>query len=243
MTGLPPRHASSRSASALPLEHLLFKLNRSEQEMLKLLNLERFLVDLMIPSDRKALLDRAREQVLDLDTEIVADEAGQDVAVAVLGMALEAQQADRPAGPDDVGQNRAFGNRLGRLEMRVVDGFQVVPATGPRGKAAVGRCAELAQVEIIDPPLRDAGGELALGKARSARGRDGADIDEERDARLRQRIDHGRLGHLLVSDGEDRSFRRGRRHVPAPLFPVAAQVKTIRLPPSAGSATPPAEAI
>jgi hypothetical protein len=53
-TGSADRKQGPAASTYRQLEHILLGSNRSEQDVLKLLNLERFLTDWMIPSNRKA---------------------------------------------------------------------------------------------------------------------------------------------------------------------------------------------
>jgi hypothetical protein len=68
---------------------------------------------------------------------------------------------------------------------------------------AVGRRAEIAKVEIVDPHCGDAGGELPLGEARPAGGCNRAHVDEESHAGGGKGPDHRIRGRFLVADGED----------------------------------------
>jgi hypothetical protein len=52
--------------------------------------------------------------------------------------------------------------------------------------------------EAIEP-----GGELVLGKAGTAGGRDGAHVDQELHPRLLEFVEHGLGGRLFVADGEE----------------------------------------
>ena len=102
--------------------------------------------------------------------------------MAMVGVALEAEQAQRSAGLDQAGQLVHLGRRrLGR-QVRLEDPAHVGVAAAAGGEAAVRWRAEAAQMEVVDPDRGDAGRELALGEAGPARGGDGADVDQQADA-------------------------------------------------------------
>ena len=76
-----------------------------------------------------------------------------------------------------------------------------------RGVAAFLRGAELLQMQIADAGLVETGGQLPLGEAGAARGRDRARVDDEADAGALEFVDDGGGPRLLVADGEERHRR------------------------------------
>src|SRR5262249_27894661 len=96
--------------------------------------------------------------------------------------------------------------RIGRLEMFLEDAEELVAVAGARGEAALLGRPERAQMDVADAALVEAGGKLALGEAGTARGRDGAHVDDEVDLGVAQLIEHCAGGRVLVADGEERLF-------------------------------------
>src|SRR5947209_11779413 len=74
--------------------------------------------------------------------------------------------------------------------------------TGVRGVAPFLRRAELLQMQVADAGFIEAGGELAFGESRAARGRDRARIHHEADLGALELADDGIGLRLLVADGE-----------------------------------------
>ena len=138
--------------------------------------------------------------------DALADEFGNNHAVAMLGMPLEAEQAGALAGFHQRGElvELLDGRRSG--ELGLIDAAQIVIAAGPCRLPSLGRCAEPTQVQIIDTSAADAGRQQRLGKASTARGGDGAHIHQQLDTGARQRVQHGIGGYLLVADGEKRGL-------------------------------------
>ena len=91
-------------------------------------------------------------------------------AVAVLGPALVAQQAQASPLADQLAEIGEFGLGLRGGELALIDPPQIVVEAGPRRMPAFGGRAQSAQVEIVDSGLGQAGGELALGEAGATRG-------------------------------------------------------------------------
>src|SRR4051812_40979131 len=91
--------------------------------------------------------------------------------------------------------------------------------------AFLGR-AELLQMQVADTGLVEPGGELPLGEAGAARGRDGARIDDESHAMALEFANDVGRGRLLVAD------REKGRHGP---HMVSAGVRGSVLPFSPGS--------
>ena len=124
--------------------------------------------------------------------------------VAAAGVGLVAQQAYPSAqGKLDRMGERALGRR--RLQVGVEDLRHFRGATGAGGDAAgLGR-AEVPQVQIVYPCVRQAAPEQGLGEARPTRGGDGANIDQKLDARLLQPGHHlGQRGPLIAYGGDGR---------------------------------------
>jgi hypothetical protein len=80
----------------------------------------------------------------------------------------------------------------------------LVSVTAARREPPLFRSAELLQMHIADAVLIKSGSKLAFRKSRPPRCRHGAHIDQESDSRLRQRVEKGVRGGLLVADGEQR---------------------------------------
>ena len=76
-------------------------------------------------------------------------------------------------------------------------------------------------MQIADAGLVEAGGQLALGEARPARGRDRARVDDQAHAGALEFVDDGGGFRLLVADGEGHAI--GACNVPLALRPAALQ--------------------
>jgi hypothetical protein len=74
--------------------------------------------------------------------------------------------------------------------------------TGPHRIAARLRRSETLQMQIVDTLLVQTRGKLAFGKARLARLRHGAHVDQQPHPCLTQRGEHIVDGTTLVADGE-----------------------------------------
>ncbi len=132
-------------------------------------------------------------------------------AVAMVGIALIAEKADAAARTDQPRQFIEFLARLRGGEMRLIDTKEGVELSGARREPPFLQRSEVPHVQIADAALVERGGELALGKARAARGRDRPHIDKESDLGTRKLVQDGADGRLLVADGErGRQFLRER---------------------------------
>jgi hypothetical protein len=111
-----------------------------------------------------------------------------DQAVAVLRVALEAEQADR----------LSFGERdrlaeveqgFGLLHMLQENALEAFDVSGARRVTTTLRCAEPAQVPIADRGVSEMRRELVLGEALLARDRCRADVEDQLDAGVFERAD------------------------------------------------------
>ena len=145
--------------------------------------------------------------MLDLEAKAGVKLVSEPLAVAMGGIALVAQQAERPA------RSRAgsFGERcqfiklvlrLRRREMALEDAQHPICISAARCEPAFFRGTELLQMHIGDALFVEPGSKLAFREPRPARRRDGAHIDQEPDLRLRQGIEECPNRGLLVADGE-----------------------------------------
>ena len=117
-----------------------------------------------------------------------------------LRIALVAQQTDALARFDQRQQFAERVLRLRRLDVLVVDAPERVEVAGTRRLPAFRRRAELLQMQIGDAGFVERSGELALGKARPARGRDRAGIDQKIDFGALEFVQHrGGLGFLVAN--------------------------------------------
>lgn len=134
--------------------------------------------------------------------------------MAVRGIGLEAQQAHTSSRPDELDEVRERVLRIGRAHVGEEDLAHLGVMSGACGRASICRRSECAQVHIIDPGIREAGGELRLREARSPGARDRTDVHEQLDASILERAQEAVRGRALVSDrGEwphDRAALRRR---------------------------------
>ena len=132
---------------------------------------------------------------------------GYPLAMAMGRVALVAEQAQRPVrsregGFCQCGQLIEFVLRLRHLQVTLENPQHLVSMTAASRQSPFFRGAKLLQMHVADAALVESSGELAFRESGPSRGRDGPDIDHERDPRLRQRIEKGACGGVLVADGE-----------------------------------------
>src|SRR6267154_1264836 len=137
---------------------------------------------------------RRAKEVLDLEPGALVDELGDAAAVAALRVALVTQQAEAAARGGERRERIELLARLRGREVLLIDAKKLVALAAARRETAFLGGAERAQVQIADGPLVEAGGELAFGKARPARGAHRAHVDHEIDLGLLQGIEHGLRG-------------------------------------------------
>jgi hypothetical protein len=133
----------------------------------------------------------------------------EPLPVAMGGVAFVAQEAQRPARPCDQGLRKRgqlieFVLRFRRFQMAFEDAQHLVSMATTRREPPLFRSAELLQMHIADAVLIESGGKLAFRKPRTPRRRHRTHVDQESDPRLRQRIEEGARGRVLVADGEQR---------------------------------------
>ena len=113
-----------------------------------------------------------------LDRHRLAQGLRHQTAMTVRRVGLEAEQADPPPAPDDVGQSLQLGAGLVSPEVLEIDRphLLVPPRAGRR--PAGSRGAQPAQVEVVDPRAAQVGGEGGLGESRTARAGDRPHVDQ-----------------------------------------------------------------
>src|SRR5262249_53930386 len=111
--------------------------------------------------------------------------------MTMANVAFVAEQASASARLDDRGEFIELFLRRRRRKMGLIDAKEVFEmATAGSEPTGFGR-AEVAQVQITDPRLVEAGSELALGKSRPARGGNSAGVDNKLDSGSPQLAEHG----------------------------------------------------
>ena len=142
-------------------------------------------------------------EVRDLEGEHGRERSRDDVAVAVQGIRFEAEQAHASPGADD--PSEIFERCLGVRRLHVLEKDRL-----HFGVSSCARCGapnrwrtQRAKVEIIDPDLAHTGRELCFRKAGAARAGHCADVDEQLDAGVLQRVlEAARCGALISDCGE-----------------------------------------
>ena len=154
----------------------------------------------------------------DFDRHELRELRRDDVAVTVLGIRLEAQQAHAPASAHDLREIGEGGLRVGRRHVREKDRAHLRVLSRARGGASIGGRAERAEVQISDTDLFDTRGELRLREARPSRARDRANVDEQLYTGLLERTQKAIGRGTLISDrarasarAADAVLRRGSR--------------------------------
>ena len=137
--------------------------------------------------------------MLDLKPEAGMKFGRQPLPVAMGGVALVAQEAQRPPRSRD----RGFRKRSQLIEFMLgLRGFQMalenaqhlVSMTAARCEPPLFRSAELLQMHIADAALIKSGGELAFREPRPPRCRHRAHVHQEPDPGLGQRVEKGARG-------------------------------------------------
>lgn len=126
---------------------------------------------------------------------------GDERAVTVRRIGLEAQEAHAPPGADDLGQG--VEGSLGRRSI------EVLPEDPPHlrvpactcGRAAGCRGAEVAKVQVVDAGALKVGGESGFREAGAARARHRPDIHQQLYPRLTEGLEEGVNRGALVPDG------------------------------------------
>ncbi len=147
--------------------------------------------------------------MFDGSADTFADEIGHHLAVAMFGVAFEAEDADPAPGAHQLRQFIELFPRSGRREMRVVDPAQLVIMAAACGLPTLGGSAKAAQMQVADATFGDAGGEMAFGEAGAPRGGNRAHVDQKLDPGAGQRVQHGGGGDLFIADGEERNRYHG----------------------------------
>ena len=143
------------------------------------------------------------EQVLKLLAGLSRHAVCHDHAVAMLRVALEAEQADRlRLRQRDRLAEVEEGLRL--LHMLKEDALEAFEVPAARRLAAALRGAESAQVPIADPGVCEMRRELVLGEALLAGDRCCANVEHELDACLAQGAEEGIDRAAFIADGADR---------------------------------------
>src|SRR5215207_6414627 len=141
------------------------------------------------------------EQIHRLEATL-GEPLGDDAAVALGGVAFEAEEADRLLA-GKLGQLLELRLRRAACELLAEDPMHPPGVAGPGGIAAGLRRAEVDEVPVADLRFGKVVAQLVLREALLARERDGAHVGERREEAVHIRA--------LVADGEESPLSR-RRH-------------------------------
>ena len=152
--------------------------------------------------DQQQLVQRFRlgNEVHDLERKPAREHSRDDIAVTMPVIGLETEQADAlPCGDDALEIfERPFRARSSHVLEK--DPSHLLVLSCARGRAAICRCAERAQMEVVDPRFFHAGREPALRESRAPRASDRADVDEELDTRGFQCAPEALRRRALIAD-------------------------------------------
>src|SRR5829696_2661244 len=154
------------------------------------------------PRAWQALRGRSDHEQIHRLKATLREPLGDDAAMALGGLALEAEEADRlPAGK--LGQRFELRLRRAGRELLAEDPMHALGIAGPGGFAAGFRRAEVDEVPVADLCLGKVVAQLVLREALLARERDGAHVGDGPDAGVVERREEAVHISALVADGED----------------------------------------
>lgn len=187
-----------------------------------------------------SVLDR-RPEIGDLQRHHLVQRVRDEPPVAMRRIGLEAEDADTASRPNDVREGMQLGLCLLGGEMGEEDAAHLVVSPAARGGASIGRCSETAKMQIVDVDGAQVRRKSGLREPLAPRHRDGAHVDEQLDARGRQRLEklwndgafvsnrgEGMHGVLDVREWDSRMKTRRVRQRKARGFLVAAPGLAIR---------------
>jgi hypothetical protein len=132
-----------------------------------------------------------------------AQPLGDDGAMAVMRLALVAEQAAAPPGRK-FAQHLELVGCFRHFQMGFEDPPEIVVSSASGSQTTVGRRAQRTKVQIFDVDRGDAGLQRVLGEAGAAGGRNGADIHEDLDRGDPQDVQDVTLGQTFIADSEER---------------------------------------
>ena len=105
--------------------------------------------------------------MLDVDTDALTHELSDALAMAMVHVALVAEQAHAFAGFDDAGKLVELGLPGRSRQVRLVDPKEVVEPAGAGSEPPLFRRTEASQVQVGDTTPIEAGSKLSLGESRT----------------------------------------------------------------------------
>ena len=136
-----------------------------------------------------------------MDRKERPERIGDEAAVAVRWVRLEAQQTHAPSRTDKVGERGEVSLRAGRGKVLGEHGAHHAMFAGVSSGAPLGRRTQTAEVEVADAGLAHVRGEPRLGEPGPARAGDGADINEQVNVRRPKCVEETLDGRAFVADG------------------------------------------
>ena len=121
-------------------------------------------------------------------------------AMALIRLRFQAQDADLPIGLHQRDERIKLGLRGSGLQVVLKDILHVCRIARSRSGATLRRSAEPGEVQVHNPGLLQIGGKARLRKAGSPRARGGANIHEEFNTRLVQRVQEASNSRGLVAN-------------------------------------------